>query len=36
MNELATVSSVKTNHPLALSSIIELQEAIRNCRKGWS
>ena len=36
MNELATVSSVKNNHPLAQSSILELQELIRDCRKSWS
>jgi uncharacterized protein len=36
MNELATISAVKSNHPLALSSIIELRDAIRACRKGWS
>jgi hypothetical protein len=36
MNELATVSAVKSGRPLAQSSILELQELIRNCRKSWS
>jgi HK97 family phage prohead protease len=35
MNELAQVSAVKSDQPLSLSSIIELQGAIRNCRDGW-
>ena len=35
MNELAMVSAVKATHPLAASSIIQLQELIRDCRKSW-
>jgi len=36
MNELAMVSAVKSNRPLAASSLLELQELIKNCRKTWS
>jgi len=35
MNELAMVQSVKSNRPLAASSILELQQLIRDCRKNW-
>jgi len=35
MNELATVSAAKSNRPLAESSILELRELIRGCRKSW-
>jgi len=36
MNELAIVSMVKSNRSLPASSILELRELIRDCRKTWS